>query len=185
MVRGVVGPDVPVVGSFDLHANVSDADVDTLDAFVGYRTNPHLDMRERGAESAQLLRRLLGGDATHLARIAAADRAADGQPADGQDAPNRPYGEVIDLGQARMREAPYAGRVLNVSVMGGFAFADTPFNGLTRRGHRDRCGCGLGSRAGDRGGRLGAADAIRGRADVAWTMRSIWRRRPPHLTQHR
>jgi microcystin degradation protein MlrC len=30
-----------------------------------------------------------------------------------------------------MRVAPYAGRVENVSVMGGFAFADTPFNGLT------------------------------------------------------
>jgi microcystin degradation protein MlrC len=30
-----------------------------------------------------------------------------------------------------MHEAPYAGRVLNVSVMGGFAYADTPFNGLT------------------------------------------------------
>ncbi len=30
-----------------------------------------------------------------------------------------------------MHEPPYAGRVLNVSVMGGFAYADTPFNGLT------------------------------------------------------
>jgi microcystin degradation protein MlrC len=38
---------------------------------------------------------------------------------------------LIDLGQRRMREEPYAGRVLNVSVMGGFAYADTPFNGLT------------------------------------------------------
>jgi microcystin degradation protein MlrC len=49
----------------------------------------------------------------------------------GQDAPARPYGELIDLGQRRMREPPYADRVLNVSVMGGFAYADTPFNGLT------------------------------------------------------
>ena len=38
---------------------------------------------------------------------------------------------MIDLGQQRMHEPPYAGRVLNVSVMGGFAYADTPFNGLT------------------------------------------------------
>ena len=49
----------------------------------------------------------------------------------GKDAHERPYGEMIDLGQQRMREPPYAGRVLNVSVMGGFAYADTPFNGLT------------------------------------------------------
>jgi microcystin degradation protein MlrC len=48
----------------------------------------------------------------------------------GKDAPNRPYGELIDLGQALMREARYAS-VVNVSVMGGFAYADTAFNGLT------------------------------------------------------
>ena len=39
-----------------------------------------------------------------------------------------------------MREAPYQGRVLNVSVMGGFAYADTAKNGLsvivTARGDR-------------------------------------------------
>ena len=52
LVRRIVGPDVPVVASFDLHANVSDADVALLNGFIGYRTNPHLDMRERGAEAA-------------------------------------------------------------------------------------------------------------------------------------
>jgi len=41
--------DVPLVCSYDLHANVSDQMVACCDAFVGYRTNPHLDMRERGA----------------------------------------------------------------------------------------------------------------------------------------
>ena len=69
MVRRVVGPDVPIVSSFDLHANVSDTDIDTLDAFVGYRTNPHLDMRERGAESAAILRQLIGGMKTHIAKV--------------------------------------------------------------------------------------------------------------------
>jgi microcystin degradation protein MlrC len=131
MVRGVVGPDVKIVGSFDLHANVADADVDTLDAFVAYRTNPHMDMPARGAESAQLLRRLLGGVATHLARVRLPIVPPTVSMLTEPDAPNRPYGEVIDFAQARMHEAPYAGRVLNASVMGGFAFADTPFNGLT------------------------------------------------------
>ena len=50
-----------MVASYDLHANVSAANVDLVNAFIGYRTNPHLDMRERGAESAQVLRRLLSG----------------------------------------------------------------------------------------------------------------------------
>ena len=131
LVRRVVGHAVPVVASYDLHANVSEADVDLVNAFVGYRTNPHLDMRERGAESAHLLRRLLAGTPTHLARIRLPIVPPTVTQLTGPDAPNRPYGELIDMGQRRMREAPYDGRVLNVSVMGGFAYADTPFNGLT------------------------------------------------------
>jgi microcystin degradation protein MlrC len=131
LVRGIVGPDVPVVATFDLHANVSPADVATLDAFIGYRTNPHMDMRERGAEAAQVMRRLLGGTKTHIARVRLPIVPPTVTMLTGRDATERPYGELIDFGQRRMGEPPYAGRVLNVSVMGGFAFADTEFNGLT------------------------------------------------------
>ena len=131
LIRRIVGPDVPVVATYDLHANVSDANVALVDAFIGYRTNPHLDMRERGAEAAEMMRMLLGGTKTHLAHIRLPVVPPTVTQLTGRDAPNRPYGELIDLGQQRMREPPYAGRVLNVSVMGGFAYADTPFNGLT------------------------------------------------------
>jgi microcystin degradation protein MlrC len=131
LVRRIVGPEIPVVATFDLHANVSDADVTLLNGFIGYRTNPHLDMRERGAEAAVLLRRLLAGTPTFLARVRLPIVPPTVTQLTGKDAPNRPYGELIDLGQQRMTEGPYAGRVQNVSVMGGFAFADTPFNGLT------------------------------------------------------
>ena len=130
-VRRIVGPAVPVVATFDLHANVSAADVELVDGFIGYRTNPHLDMRERGQEAAALLRRLMGGTRTFLARVRLPIVPPTVTQLTGKDAPNRPYGELIDLGQQRVHQAPYAGRVLNVSVMGGFAYADTPFNGLT------------------------------------------------------
>src|SRR5579883_368902 len=60
-VRAIVGPGVPVVATLDLHANISARMVEALDVFVGYRTNPHLDMRERGAEAAAALRQMLGG----------------------------------------------------------------------------------------------------------------------------
>jgi len=131
MVRRVVGPDVPIISSFDLHANVSDTDIDTIDAFIGYRTNPHMDMRERGAESAQVLRRLIGGMKTHIARVRLPIIAPTVTMLTGKDAHNRPYGEMIDLGQELMQQAPWAGRIVNVSVMGGFAYADTAFNGMT------------------------------------------------------
>ena len=131
LVRNIVGADAPVVASYDLHANVSNANVELVNAYIGYRTNPHLDMRERGAESAQVLRRLLVGTKTHLAHIRLPIVPPTVSMLTGKDAHERPYGELIDLGQQRLREPPYAGRVLNVSVMGGFAYADTPFNGLT------------------------------------------------------
>ena len=131
MVRRVVGDKVPIVATYDLHANVSAANVELVNAYIGYRTNPHLDMRERGIEAAQTLRRLMQGTRTYLAHIRLPIVPPTVTMLTGQDASNRPYGELIDLGQQRMREPPWSGRVLNVSVMGGFAFADTPFNGLT------------------------------------------------------
>ena len=132
MVRGIVGPDCAGRRHLSTCTPTSPAPMSKLvDAFIGYRTNPHLDMRERGAEAAQVLRRLIGGTQTHLARVRLPIVPPTVTQLTGKDAPNRPYGELIDLGQQRMHEAPYAGRVLNVSVMGGFAFADTPFNGLT------------------------------------------------------
>ena len=131
LVRRLVGDAVPVVATYDLHANVSEDDVALLNVFIGYRTNPHLDMRERGAEAARMLRHLLSGTRTFLSRIRLPIVPPTVTQLTGKDVPNRPYGELIDLGQQRMGEAPYHGRVLNVSIMGGFAYADTPFNGLT------------------------------------------------------
>jgi microcystin degradation protein MlrC len=130
-VRAAVGPAVPVVASFDLHANVSDAMVAHVDAFIGYRTNPHLDMRECGAEAAGVLRRLMGGTRATVRKARLPIVAPPTSLLTGTDAPERPYGELIDLGQRRMRETPYRGQVLNVSVMAGFAYSDTAYNGLT------------------------------------------------------
>lgn len=44
--RAVVGPDVIVAASYDLHGNVSQRIIDQLDIFAAYRTAPHIDVRE-------------------------------------------------------------------------------------------------------------------------------------------
>ena len=123
MIRGILG-DIPLVCSYDLHANVSDRMVATVDAFVGYRTNPHMDMRERGAESAQLLRRLLAGERFHRGHR----RLPIVSPQTALLTAQGPYAEVIDLGQELAARDP---RIANVSVMAGFSYADTPFNGFS------------------------------------------------------
>ena len=53
--RELVGPDLPIIGTLDPHANLSELMVDSCDALVAYRSNPHLDQRERGVEAAQLM----------------------------------------------------------------------------------------------------------------------------------
>ncbi len=60
-VRDLVGPDVPVVASLDLHANVTRAMVRHADALVCYRTYPHIDMAETGQRAASLLSLRLAG----------------------------------------------------------------------------------------------------------------------------
>jgi microcystin degradation protein MlrC len=134
-VRRVVGPRVPVVATFDLHANVSDRMVDLIDAFIGYRTNPHLDMRERGAEAAAAMRELLAGATTERVRL----RLPIVPPTVTLLTAAGPYAEMIALGQQRQEQMNPA--IMNVSVMGGFAYADTAKNGLsvivTARGDKE------------------------------------------------
>jgi microcystin degradation protein MlrC len=57
--RAAVGPRVPIVCTLDPHANLSQRMIAACDATVAYRTNPHLDQRERGVEAANLLARML------------------------------------------------------------------------------------------------------------------------------
>jgi microcystin degradation protein MlrC len=122
MVRQIVGPDVPIAATLDLHANVSERMVQSVDVFIGYRTNPHLDMRERGAEAAAAIREMLGGVKPQRAFI----RLPIVPPTVTMLTAAGPYAEMIDFGQRRMTP-----EIMNVSVMGGFAFADTAKNGLT------------------------------------------------------
>ena len=67
-VRAVVGPDMPIVVSFDLHANLTAGSVRQLDALTVFQTYPHVDMGQTGARAAEILhRRLADGRRYRLA----------------------------------------------------------------------------------------------------------------------
>ena len=59
--RTVVGKGVPVVGSLDLHANVTQLMLEKADALVAYRTYPHVDMAQTGERAAFLLKHFMDG----------------------------------------------------------------------------------------------------------------------------
>ena len=61
-VREVAGPNLPVVMTLDLHSNISERMIANTNAAVTYRSNPHLDQRERGIEAARLLAATLRGE---------------------------------------------------------------------------------------------------------------------------
>src|SRR3954469_23204450 len=58
-VRRVIGKDIPLVTSLDLHANVTPEMIEHADALIAYRTYPHVDMAETGRACAQHLALLL------------------------------------------------------------------------------------------------------------------------------
>jgi microcystin degradation protein MlrC len=124
LVRRIVGPDVPIVATVDLHSNVSDAMVDSVDALVSYRRNPHTDMADRGADAARIVNELLDGMRTTVAHVR---MPVCSPPTQLLTAPGTgPYAEMITRAEAM--DDP---RLVNISVVGGFAFGDTPKNGLT------------------------------------------------------
>src|ERR1700719_1114084 len=59
-VREVIGDDLPLVASLDLHANVTPEMVKHADALIAYRTYPYVDMADTGRAAARHLALLLG-----------------------------------------------------------------------------------------------------------------------------
>ena len=119
MLRGRVGPSVPIIGTLDPHGNLSPQMVRACNALIAYRTNPHLDQRDRGLEAASLMVRTLRG--TTRPRMAAAfpplainiERQAIAEP---------PCRELF----AFARDLQDREKMLSHSLMLGFPYADVP-----------------------------------------------------------
>ena len=60
--RQRIGPNIPMICTLDPHANISQRMVDACDATITYRSNPHLDQRQRGLEAARLMAATLRGE---------------------------------------------------------------------------------------------------------------------------
>jgi microcystin degradation protein MlrC len=59
-VRAIVGGDLPLTISLDPHANLTEQMVRLTDAVVPFRTYPHVDMKEAGAQAMRLLLERIG-----------------------------------------------------------------------------------------------------------------------------
>jgi len=111
-----VAPRVPLAVALDLHGNVTQAMVDAADVIVGFKTYPHVDMRETGAHAARLLFDWLdGGARPHVAWAQPPLLSHTLRSATGEGAMQRA------VQRARQLEAD---GLLAASVFAGFSLAD-------------------------------------------------------------
>ena len=122
MARAMVGPQVPIVATLDLHGHVTPRMNEAVDVMVAYRTNPHVDMTERGAEAAHILLELRAGMRAHSVLV----RVPMISPAVSLLTSSGPYADLIDYGQSRIGPD-----IVNVSILAGFAPADASTNGMS------------------------------------------------------
>lgn len=94
-IRAVVGPDLPIVASLDLHANVTERMLALTSAMTAFRTYPHVDMRETGARAARMLARRIGADPSTAHRHA--ERVPFLLPLNAQCTLMQPAASVIEL----------------------------------------------------------------------------------------
>lgn len=60
--RKILGEEIPIVVSLDLHGILTDRMLEQSDAVVAYHTYPHVDFFETGQRAARLLLRILAGE---------------------------------------------------------------------------------------------------------------------------
>ena len=118
-----LAPELPIAISLDLHANITDDIVANCDVIVGYKTYPHVDMYEAGAQAAAIMLRALRGEVEPV--MAWGQRPVLAQTLRmGHD--DHPMGPML----AAARAEEEAG-LLAANVFGGFPLADFRDAGLS------------------------------------------------------
>ncbi len=117
-VRALVGPDMLIATSYDLHGNLSQKIVDQIDVFAAYRTAPHIDTPETmNAAFAMLLRALQTGVRPGVVRVAV-PLLLPGERSSTEDSPARElYAALPTLESAD---------VWRTDLMIGYVWADEP-----------------------------------------------------------
>jgi microcystin degradation protein MlrC len=117
--RQILGEEIPIVVSLDLHGILTDRMVEHSDAIVAYHTYPHVDFFETGARAARLLLKIVAGDVkpvTAKVTIPALVRGDELITATGL------FGESIRLAQISESNP----RGLSAGILIGNPFTDVP-----------------------------------------------------------
>ncbi|MFO1008165.1 MAG: M81 family metallopeptidase [Planctomycetaceae bacterium] len=123
-VRKYLGPDRPVVVTFDLHGNHTQRRVDAATAIIGFDTYPHVDMAERGREAADLIVRTIRHEVQPVMALRPIPMFW-GTPT--QVTAHPPMNEVLQ----RVHDLEKRPGILSVTISTGFPWADVPDVGVS------------------------------------------------------
>ena len=115
-VRAIVGPDVVIGATLDLHGNISETMVSSADIMVSYKEYPHTDMLERANEMLELC------VARRKGLISLAPACVDCEMFVTMFTTREPARSFVD----RLMALEGKNGVLSISVLHGFAWADVP-----------------------------------------------------------
>jgi microcystin degradation protein MlrC len=115
--RNKVGRHIPVIGTIDPHANVSQLMVASTDTLIAYKTNPHVDQREVGKQAANLLIQVLRKEIYPIQTLIQIPLAISIEQ---QYTGNEPCKSLFKYASELCRKTG----VLNISVVFGFPYAD-------------------------------------------------------------
>lgn len=119
-IRTVVGPDVLISASFDLHGNISRELVEHLDLVAAYRMAPHEDaMQTRERAAANLVQRLREGTGRPHAAWVQVPVVLPGEQTSTRIEPARSL-------YARVKEVEKLDGVLDSAMLVGYPWADEP-----------------------------------------------------------
>lgn len=122
-IRDVVGPDVPIGVSLDLHANISAEMVAHSTVLNTYRTNPHVDAKDVAEEVARLIIRTARGEVVPTQAFQPIPVALNILS---QNTASSPMREIM----AEVRATMAKPGVLSATVAEGFPYADVPEMGM-------------------------------------------------------
>ncbi len=150
-VRALVGPEMPIGVSLDLHGNLTQRLVENATATVVYRTNPHLDARIRARECGGIIVRAARGEVHPVSAIETPPLVVNIVK---QFTGAQPMQGMMEDVEAAIRRPG----MLSASGVMGFPYADVPEMGMSFIAMHD-------------GDPAAARDAAR------WMARRAWERR--------
>ncbi|HHT90625.1 MAG: M81 family metallopeptidase [Bacillota bacterium] len=124
VLRKLVGPDIPIIASLDMHATVTQRMLSVVDALVGYHTAPHVDRYETGSKAARLILRILQDGINVKMECIQIPMLLAGEQSETNESPMKELQQAIVA--AEEREGIFHG-----SYFLGFPWADSPHNAVS------------------------------------------------------